>query len=494
MPQVPEIRITPVNGRPHRPQGRFILYWMVASRRTRWNFGLDRAVEWAQRLGKPLLILEPLRLDYPWASERLHRFVVEGMSDNHARLQDRPALYYPYVERTPGAGRGLLEALARLACVIVTDEFPTFFLPAMIRAAGRRVPVRLEQVDSNGLLPLRAADRAFDTAFAFRRHLQGRLPAHLETAPRPDPFRGKDLRGRLSLPRDLTRRWPKATARELQAPDRLVAGLPFSRPVGAVPNVRGGSEAARSTLRRFLRRGLPRYDQSRNNPDEEVSSGLSPYLHFGHLSAHEIFAAVGKVEDWAPERLGRRATGKRRGWWGLSAAAEAFLDQLVTWRELGFNFCHHRRDHDRIVSLPDWARRTLEKHADDPRPHRYGLGALDAARTHDPVWNAAQRQLRREGRIHNYLRMLWGKKILEWTASPEQALRIMIELNNRYALDGRDPNSYTGILWTLGRHDRPWGPERPVFGTVRYMSSENTRRKLDLRGYLCRYGPGPAPP
>jgi deoxyribodipyrimidine photo-lyase len=169
---------------------------------------------------------------------------------------------------------------------------------------------------------------------------------------------------------------------------------------------------------------------------------------------------------------------------------EGFLDQVVTWRELGFNMCAlNPENYARYDSLPPWAQATLGKHAADPRKYRYGLKEFAEGRTHDQLWNAAQGQLVAEGRIHNYLRMLWGKKILEWTDSPADALAIMVELNNRYALDGRDPNSYSGIFWTLGRYDRPWAPERPVFGTVRYMSSENTARKMPVRSYIRRYAP-----
>jgi deoxyribodipyrimidine photo-lyase len=170
----------------------------------------------------------------------------------------------------------------------------------------------------------------------------------------------------------------------------------------------------------------------------------------------------------------------------MSPAAEAFIDQLVTWRELGYNMAARRDDYAEYSSLPDWARRSLDAHAADPRPHIYPFETLDAATTDDELWNAAQRQLRREGRIQNYLRMLWGKRILEWTAAPQDALAAMIELNNRYALDGRNPNSYSGIFWVLGRYDRPW-PVRPIFGAVRYMSSANTARKLRVREYLARY-------
>jgi deoxyribodipyrimidine photo-lyase len=171
----------------------------------------------------------------------------------------------------------------------------------------------------------------------------------------------------------------------------------------------------------------------------------------------------------------------------MNQHAESFLDQLITWRELAYNACAHLDRYDRYESLPAWAQETLDIHTKDPRTHLYSLDQFENAETHDPLWNAAQRQLLREGRLHNYLRMLWGKKILEWTSCPEEALNIMIHLNNKYALDGRNPNSYTGIFWIMGRYDRPWAPERPVFGKIRYISSDNTRRKLRLKQYLNRY-------
>jgi len=171
----------------------------------------------------------------------------------------------------------------------------------------------------------------------------------------------------------------------------------------------------------------------------------------------------------------------------MNEHAEAFLDQLITWRELGFQFCHKRPDYHEYASLPSWVLETLQDHAGDLRPSLYAVKEFEEARTHDPVWNAAQNQLLEEGRIHNYLRMLWGKKILHWSPTPRDALQIMERLNNRYALDGRDPNSYTGIFWVLGRHDRAWGPERPVFGKVRYMRSANTKRKLRMKEYLRKW-------
>ena len=490
----PAVRIRHCNDAPAAAGGTFILYWMIGARRTRWNFGLQRAVELSLDSGLPLLVLEPLRAGYRWASDRFHRFVIDGMIDNEARLAERGIAYYPYVEPRDGAGKGLVEALAEHAAVVVTDNFPAFFLPRMVNAAAQRISLRVEAIDGNGLLPLRATDGTFATAYAFRRFLQRKLPAHLKAAPHPDPLRllptgiavpevhgARPARGH--VPSAILERWPPA---DLSDPDALIAHLPIDHSVPPV-DLRGGSEAAAARLNAFVEGALDRYATDASHPERDATSRLSPYLHFGHVSAHEVFDRIAAHEGWTPDRLSPGASGRRAGWWGMSESAEAFLDQLVTWRDLGFVRCLHGGSYDDYEALPEWARRTLAEHASDPRDFVYGLEEFEGARTHDPLWNAAQNQLRREGHIHNYLRMLWGKKILEWSESPREALRIMIELNNKYALDGRDPNSYTGILWILGLHDRAWGPERPVFGKIRYMSSANTARKYRVRGYIEMY-------
>jgi deoxyribodipyrimidine photo-lyase len=479
---VPEIRIESCNGAPVRPEGDYVLYWMTAFRRLGWNFALERAAEWARELGRPLVILEALRCGYPWASDRFHRFVLDGMTDHARKLARSRVLYHPYVEPSPGAGKGLIKALAERACVVVADDAPVLFLPRAVRAAAGQVPVRMEKVDSNGLLPLRAVDKVFGTAVDLRRALQRLLPEHMADLPAEDPLMAPLPKRLAALPDKITRRWPATSV--------ALAELPINHEVEPVPGVRGGDTAGAEVLESFLDERLESYGEGRNHPDDDAASGLSPYLHFGQVSTHQIFDALVARERWSPDRLGGSARGAKDGWWGMSAAAEKFLDEVVTWRELGYNMASRRDDYDRYESLPDWARRTLEAHEKDRRPHLYDLAEFEAAGTHDELWNAAQRQLVREGRMHNYLRMLWGKKILHWTANPREALEVLIHLNNRYALDGRDPNSYSGIFWCLGRYDRPWPPERPVFGMVRYMSSESARRKLRLSGYLERYGPG----
>jgi deoxyribodipyrimidine photo-lyase len=484
---IPALRVRRRNESPVRRDGDFVLYWMIAARRAHHNFALQHAAARAAELGKPLVVLEALRAGYRWASDRLHRFAIDGMADNERAFADKPALYHPYVEPAPGAGKGLLAGLAARAALVVTDDYPAFFLPHMVAAAAARCPVLMEDVDGNGLYPMRATDRVFTTAASFRRHLQKALPDHLGDRPLADPLARLELPRLAALPGDLAARFPRASAALLAGDPAALAALPIDHSVRVSP-IRGGSVAAGKALADFLRHKLDRYVDERNDPDADAQSGLSPYLHWGHLSAHEIFERLIKKVGWTPEKLAPKAHGSREGWWNAGAAADSFLDEIVTWRELGFNMCAHRDDYDKYESLPAFARETLAEHAKDKRDPVYDLATLEAAQTYDEIWNASQRQLVREGRIHNYLRMLWGKKVLEWSRTPEEAVATLLELNNKYALDGRDPNSYSGIFWVFGRYDRAWGPEREIFGKVRYMSSDSTRRKVRMSGYLERYG------
>jgi deoxyribodipyrimidine photo-lyase len=478
------VRLSVLQPRPALADGTHVVYWMTAARRTGWNFALQRAVGWARELKRPLLIVEVLACGSRWDSDRHHRFVLQGMKDNVQRLVKTPAVYHPYVELRPGDGKQFFAAICDQACLVVTDDYP-IALPA-VTTVDPAVPVRVEKVDGSGLLPVRAADHAFPTAYAFRRFFQRTLREYLLDAPKCDPLAKVDLPRLKWLPGPVRRRWPAASPRLLAGEPGALARLPIDHTVTPAPIV-GGQGPAHARWRAFLSRQLASYPELRNQPDFNATSGLAPYLHFGHISVHEIFYSLARNEGWAPANLAENATGSREGWWGMSEPAESFLDQLVTWREVGFNFCAHRSDYADYQSLPDWAKATLAKHAGDNRPYLYRLDQFASARTHDHLWNAAQCQLVTQGHVHNYLRMLWGKKILEWTASPEEALDVMVELNNRYALDGQDPNSYSGIFWILGRYDRPWGPERPIFGTVRYMSSKNTARKVRVNEYVQRY-------
>ncbi len=481
---VPSDRVRVENDAPWRPERAYVLYWMTANRRLQWNYALDRALEVARELRRPLLVFEPLRIDHRWASLRFHTFVVQGMRDNAATAAASGVSYFPWVEPEIGASRGLLASLAADAAAVVTDTWPSLFHPRMLRAAAERLDVRLEAVDSVGVVPLAQPGRDFTAAQHFRRHLHKTAAHLLAEHPVPEPLAGYDL-GRAELPAGIASRWPASDVDALLAGGLSDLALDPLAPTALT----GGPVAGENLARGFLTSRLSRYHTDRNDPDGDGASGLSPWLHFGHVSAHRLLAEVVAQEAWTPDRVDRSKVAAREGFWGMGPAAEAFVDECVVWRELGHQWCYlHPDAHEDMDALPDWALATLRAHTADRRPVVYDRAQLAAARTHDPLWNAAQRQLVHEGRIQNYLRMLWGKKVLEWSATPREAWDTLFELNNRYALDGRDPNSVSGISWTFGRFDRPWGPERPIFGTIRYMSSDNTAKKLSLRAYLQRWG------
>jgi len=487
---IPPIRHSHANHHPVREEGDFVLYWMIAARRTQYNFALQHAVDRAKQFNKPLLVFEPLRVRYQWASDRMHRFIIEGMRDNADSLADKAVTYYPYVEPTPGAGTPLLHQLAKKACTVITDEYPCFFLPTMIDAVKDRLPARLELVDGSCVMPLRQPDRTFTVAHSYRRWMQKNILDVLLEMPKKDPLLRIKLPVLESLRASISKRWPAANLKKLLAAGGLDS-LPIDHSVSPC-EIEGGSKAAAKRLKHFINHDLQRYHDDRNHPNEDATTGLSPHLHFGHISAHEIVLETLDDQDWTPDQASP-ANGKNHGFWNTNEPAEAFLDQVLTWREMGFNRTFRDPDgYDKLETLPQWALRSLMKHQSDKRPVIYSLEQFERAETDDPIWNAAQREIVRTGVMHNYMRMLWGKKILHWSSSPSDALEIMIELNNKYGLDGRDPNSYNGIFWVLGRFDRAWGPERPVFGSVRYMTSDSAKRKLRMDEYLKRFAKNPS--
>lgn len=480
---VPADRIAAANRAPLRGDGDFVLYWMISNRRPHGNFALEHAVDQARALGRPLVVCEYLRSGHQWSCDRLHRLIIEGMVANRAAFARTSAHYLPVVEAQPGAGAAILRALVARACCVVADEFPTYLHPRMVANLAAEAPCRTETVDANGLLPLRATTAAHHRAVDFRRTVQKTLPVHLGRFPLPDPL------ARVRLPRLPDGSLPAASDLDALLADGLAA-LPIDHAVAPVA-LRGGWRAAQAQLTAFLDQRLGRYADERSVLLGGAASGLSPYLHLGHIAAHAVVSAVWERAGWTPDRLAATATAAKEGWWGLPPASEAFLDELVTWRELGHHFCFHRPDHADFAGLPAWALKTLDEHRADRREHVYTTAQFEAGETHDPLWNAAQRQLREDGVIHNYLRMLWGKKVIEWSATPEEAWATLDRLNNRWAIDGCNPNSWSGISWCFGRFDRPWAPQRPIFGSIRWMSSANTARKMDVKPYLARWGSAP---
>ena len=480
-----------------RIDGEFVLYWMQIHRRLYSNFALEYAVGRANQLGKPLLLVEALRQGYPWASDRIHTFIAQGMREHLTDARRNGFNYYPFFEDPAHSGTGMLEGLAARACLIVSDEFPAYIIPRHNRAltqilmANRETDVPFVTIDANGIIPLQATDKAPYSAYVFRNNLQKLFPEAYAHAPTAEPLQILKNRDTITHPPEFLKRYPPADAilTDDASIQKFIAGLPIDHSVTALPDRPGTRAAALKRLADFSENKLRDYSELRNDPDRAATSGLSPYLHFGKLSSFEVVQAAfaRQPANWDLKQLtyNRGSKGYFSVGGGL-ASIDDFLDEALTWRETGYHFCHHTPDYDRFKTLPDWALQTLRAHANDPREHTYSLAEFEAAATHDPIWNAAQRQLTQTGVIHNYLRMLWGKKILEWTPEPEQALKIMIELNNKYAIDGRNPSSYAGIFWILGRFDRPW-QERPVFGTIRYMSSAMARKKIAMQDYLKQF-------
>ncbi len=493
---VQQVRITNLNDCEINKDGEFVLYWMIASRRLHYNSGLQRAVEIAAYLDKPLLVIEAVSASHKFANDRILTFMIQGLVQNQQEFESRGVRFIPWVSTPLQSGTGLMQRLSKKACAVITDMFPTYYPNEILKIAKQQINVRFEAVDSNGILPIDIAKRSFPTAHSFRRHLHDHFVTWWSNLPKHDPT---DIDHDLSMdeadyqeilrtcevkPTPLEWMW-RVTQGGTIGEEALTA-LDIDHSVPPVYSMEGGRNEALRRLSSFMAKGLDRYHTHRNNPTECAASGLSPWFHFGHLSTTEVVKQILDREKWSPEKIDGSRRSSRSGWWGLSEPIESFLDQILTWRELGFNFAYYNHNHTSIDSIPEWAKESLKTHLNDPREN-YSFKQLEDAETSDELWNAAQRQLKRLGIIHNYMRMIWGKRILEWAPDPETAAKWMIELNDKWALDGRDPNSYTGIFWVMGRHDRAWGPERPIFGKVRYMSSANTARKINVKEYLSRW-------
>ena len=474
------------NDKEANTDGEYVLYWMQTNRRFQYNYALEYAVAWANKLDKPLLIYEGLNIDYPWASDRLHTFIMQGMKENLENAKSKNLNFFSYIEPESGAGKGLLYELAEKACAVISDEFPVFIIRKHNESVGKKLDIPYITIDSNGLIPLGVTDKDPYSAYLFRKIMQKHFIEAYTNPPKQNPLDDLENRNEIVLADGFLEKYPSGEE-ALQNIGKTVSELNIDHSVGVI-EMDGSRQAALGKLGHFIAHGLMDYDEKRNHPDEKKTSGLSPWLHFGKISEYEIVKTVldHQPDDWDLDSITLNG-GKNSGFFNGDPNIESFLDEVITWREVGFHYAHHRPDYDQFESLPDWVQKTMDEHRDDEREYLYSLEEFEQSRTHDELWNAAQTQLREEGIIHNYLRMLWGKKVIEWTPDYRTALDYLIELNNKYAIDGRDPNSYSGIFWVLGRFDRAW-QERDVFGKLRYMTSDSTRKKVRLNQYLNKYG------
>lgn len=447
-------RVRRGNERDFRPGVKYVLYWAQMNRRVDANHALAFAAREANRLGLPLLVYESVTCTYPYANDRLHTFLLEGVPDTAAALAKLGIGYCFYLRRTRRDPNDVLYRLAAQAAAVVTDEYPTF----VAREHNASVPAKLDVpyllVDSCGVIPLARFEKREYAAYTIRPKIRRMLEGCLKPAPEVRV----EHRWRLPVPAWHT----EVTAAAI--PD-LVAACDIDHSVKPSLSFRGGSHAALRHLDHFLRNNLRRYAKDRNEPAAHATSDLSPYLHFGHISALEVALTA---RGYAAEH---------------KLIADEYLEELIVRRELAFNYARFVDRPDCLQNLPNWALETLRKHAADRRDPAYGREEFEFARTHDPLWNACQKEMLLRGKIHGYYRMYWGKKIIEWSPTCQDALETMVYLHDKYALDGRDPNTYTNILWCFGLHDRPWG-ERPVFGMVRYMSYDGMKRKTNTEAYL----------
>lgn len=430
--------------------GRCVVYWMQRAQRALDNPALDVAVEAANALRQPVVIFFAPVPFYPHANLRHYAFLAQGIPETAERARKRGVGFV--LRRYPE--HSLLKFCDEVkASLVVGDENPMREPNHWREVAAKKLSVPLWTVDADVLVPSKLLEKGQYAARIIRPRLQKRLKEFLAASHNPiAKVEWEKPRGLHALPDngsfDITEDWQ---------------GL--DRSVQPVDSFRGGTGEAQKLLREFVTHKLAHYPERHGKPELDGTSRLSPYLHFGHIGPHTVALAV---EDSKAPR----------------AAKDDFLDQLITWRELAINFVHFNPLYDSIESAPDWAHRTLAAHAHDERPVTYSRQQLESAETHDDLWNAAQRQMLHAGWMHNYMRMYWAKKILEWSASPAVAYQTAVYLNDKYFLDGRDPDGYAGIAWAMaGKFDRPWF-ERPIFGTVRYMSGTAAQKKFNAEGYI----------
>ena len=447
-------RLQLLNDAPEVP-GEYVLYWMQQSQRADFNPALEWAVANANRLRLPVVVGFGLTDGYPEANARHYAFMLQGLCEVDAALAARGIAFV--VRR--GVPDAVAIDLARRAALVVCDRgylrHQKAWRSRVAKACGRRVV----QVEGDAVVPV---DLASDKREVAARTLRPKIARLRDAWLKPLRATPVAVRETAAAP---AQRHAHPDAIALSDIGVLVARLDIDRAIAPVARFRGGTTEAKRRLHAFLQRGLSRYAEERGEPALAQVSFLSAYLHFGQISPVEIALEVARA-DADPE--GRAS----------------YLEELIVRRELAINFVEYEPEYDRYACLPRWARETLDLHRHDPRPHRYGADELVAAQTHDPYWNAAMREMRDTGYMHNHMRMYWGKKILEWSMGPEEAFATALALNNRYFLCGRDPNSYANVAWCFGLHDRPW-PERPIFGTVRSMTQGGLVRKIDADAYVA---------
>jgi deoxyribodipyrimidine photo-lyase len=450
-----DARVHPLNDDDVDRAGAYVLYWMQQSQRAHMNHALEYAVRLANAMKLPVAVCFGLTDGYPEANERHYAFMLEGLREVAAALRGRRI---GFVARR-GSPPDVAVALAADAAMVVCDRgylrHQRAWRDQLADHAGRRVV----EVETDVVVPVEAvSDKVEFAARTLRPKITRLIDHYLEPLAEHEVAKSA---ARLDLAGDV----------DVTDVDGTLAALKLDRSVRRARAFVGGRANADAYLGMFIAAKLGAYDAARNDPARSATSTLSAYLHFGQIAPLEIAL---RVRAAAANGVASRAN------------CDAYLEELIVRRELACNYCQYSPKYDQYDGLPEWARRTLAEHRNDARPHVYSREQLEAADTHDPHWNAAQREMNKTGFMHNYMRMYWGKRILEWSLTPQDGYATTLYLNNRFFLCGRDPNAYANVGWVYGLHDRPWGPERPIFGKVRYMNAAGLERKFDMDAYARR--------
>jgi len=432
--------------------GKYVLYWMQQAQRIKYNHALCYAIEKANGIGLPLVVCFVLTPDFPEANLRHYVFMLEGIADVQKSLQKLGIVFVVKI----GSMTDSVLSIAKEAAWVVTDVGYLRVQRQWRKQVSGKLRCPFTEIETDVTVPVMIASNKEEIgARTLRPRIMRQLDAYLDPVILPEYQRKKE-------PRPVQ---PSA----LIDPVKLAGQVAYDKNILPVKNILGGPAEAGDLLKRFISKKLARYHVLARDPTADCRSGLSAYLHFGQISPIHIVREVRESE--APD-----------------AAKAAFIDQAVIRRDLAVNFIFYNTAYDQYEgAAPPWAKQTLDKHRIDKRPYVYSFEALEAGETHDPYWNAAQMEMMKTGAMHNYMRMYWGKKIIEWRRDPEEAYEAMLTLNNRYELDGRDANGFAGVAWCFGRHDRPW-QERAIFGKVRYMNAAGLKRKFLIDEYVKRIG------
>ena len=445
-----ENRIEVLNNKSFNNNGKYIVYWMNHSHRAYFNHSLEFAIELANIYQKPLLVYFPITDKYRFSNVRYYKFMLDGILEAKKSIEERGIKFI--LEKVDDIKQKILE-ISKSSFALILDKAYLRYYRNLHKKIAEGIDISVFEVESDVCIPVKiASDKQEFYAFNFRKKIYNLLDRFLIPI---EPRIPKILSVNLDFGiKELT----------INNSLEILNTLNIDKNISISPFV-GGYSNAKKYLENFINKKLYKYKELRSHPELDYQSNLSPYLHFGQISPIEIVLEILSKYKQRDDNL------------------ESFLNELIVWRELARNFCYYNPNYNQYEGIPEWAKQTLEEHKKDKREYIYTLEEFEKAKTHDEYWNSAQLELLKTGKMHNYMRMYWCKKIIEWTKDPKEAFDIACYLNDKYEVDGRDPNGYAGISWCFGTHDRPW-KERKIFGKIRYMSSSGLESKFDMKKYV----------